>query len=182
MRWIPLVVVVQARTTTADNVPVLAGTASGFSSIANIENVTGGSGNDTLLGNDADNDLLGGANGGADTLNGRGGADNLAGGSGNDILIGGAGNDTMNGGNNLDTFAFAAGFGADTITGFDSNPVGGQDVLDISALGITAATFAANVSIAQQGASVVVTIGGDTITLLGQSLANVTIADFLLGP
>ena len=59
----------------------------------------------------------------------------------------------MNGGNNADTFTFAAAFGADTITGFDANPAGtgntaGQDRLDISALGITAATFAANVTIA----------------------------------
>lgn len=164
------------------SVDLLAGTASGFSTLANIENVTGGSGNDTILGNDGDNDLNGGANGGADTLNGRGGVDNLVGGAGNDILIGGAGNDTMNGGANADTFAFSAGFGADTITGFDANPVGGQDLLDISALGITAATFAANVSIAQVGGTVVVTIGGDTITLLATTLANVTIADFLLAP
>jgi Ca2+-binding RTX toxin-like protein len=47
---------------TADvTVNLLAGTASGFDSIAAIENVTGGSGNDTLSGDDGANVLAGGA-------------------------------------------------------------------------------------------------------------------------
>jgi serralysin len=49
-----------------------------------IENATGGSGNDTIIGNDANNALVG--NGGGDTL---------AGGLGNDTLTGGAGADTF---------------------------------------------------------------------------------------
>jgi Ca2+-binding RTX toxin-like protein len=59
------------------------GTASGFTSIANIENVTGNGGADTLTG-DANNNVL-------------------SGGGNNDILSGGAGNDTMNGGTGTDT-------------------------------------------------------------------------------
>ncbi|EJT04733.1 M10 family metallopeptidase, partial [Rhizobium sp. CCGE 510] len=48
-----------------------------------IENVQAGSGNDTIIGNEADNTLWGNA-----------GNDSLTGGSGNDTLIGGTGNDT----------------------------------------------------------------------------------------
>src|SRR5262249_19687736 len=60
-----------------------AGTASGFTSIAGIENATGGGGNDMLTGNAGANVLSGGA-----------GDDTLAGDLGNDTLAGGAGNDT----------------------------------------------------------------------------------------
>ncbi len=47
-----------------------------------IENAIGGSGNDTITGNDADNRLTG--NTGNDTLDGSAGADTLVGGTGND--------------------------------------------------------------------------------------------------
>ena len=57
-------------------------TATGFTSIASILNVTGGAGNDTLTG-DA----------GANTLNGGAGNDTINGGAGGDILIGGIGAD-----------------------------------------------------------------------------------------
>ena len=101
----------------------------------------------------------------------------------------------MNGGGDADTFTFAAGFGADTITGFDANPGGtgntaGQDQLDISALGITSATFAANVTIAAgpvAGSTLVTVVGGGTIQVNGVAfpgtVANqITIADFVLAP
>jgi Ca2+-binding RTX toxin-like protein len=215
-------------------------TASGFASIAGIENVTGGSGNDTLTGDANANTLTGGAGNdvldggiGADTLVGGAGddryivdnaadvvteaagagidtvqtslalytlganvdnliftgvgsfvgtgnalantitggvgLDTLNGGAGDDTLIGGAGNDTMTGGVGNDTFIFLPGFGKDTITDFDANPVGGQDLLDISGLGITAATFASQVHIAVAAGNTVVSFTGltDTITLTG---------------
>jgi serralysin len=58
-----------------------------------IENAVGGSGNDTLAGNDAANLLKGG--GGADRLSGLGGSDVLDGGLGSDMLLGGAGADVF---------------------------------------------------------------------------------------
>ena len=64
-------------------------------SIRNIENVTGGSGNDTLTGDTLKNTLLGGS--GSDTLNGK------------------TGNDTLGGGPNADTFVF------DTVLNATSN-------------------------------------------------------------
>lgn len=160
------------------NVTILGSSAANtlnFSAVTltNIAFIDGGGGNDTITGSAAADTLLGGA--GADTINGGGGDDNIAGGNGND---------TMNGQGGLDTFWFSAGFGADRIIGFDANPAGGQDKLNISALGITAANFAANVTItsAGGGADTLITIGGATIRLVGVTPANVTIADFVLAP
>jgi serralysin len=58
-----------------------------------IENATGGSGNDQLIGNSAANNLRGGR--GADRLTGLEGADTLVGGQGNDVLRGGHGSDAF---------------------------------------------------------------------------------------
>lgn len=77
-------------------------TGEGLDYFFEIENITGGSGNDSLSGNFVDNYLSGGL--GNDTLTaGPNGIDTLDGGGGNDLLtgdvmIGGAGDDTLNGG------------------------------------------------------------------------------------
>ena len=57
-----------------------------------VENVTGGSGNDALTGAGSDNVLEGGP--GIDTLTGQAGNDTLRGGPGSDVYSGGAGSDT----------------------------------------------------------------------------------------
>ncbi|MFT3729113.1 MAG: calcium-binding protein [Terricaulis sp.] len=142
---------------------------------ANVERLTFlGAGAFAGTGNASDNIITGGT-----------GADNLSGGGGDDVLIGGAGNDALNGGAGNDTFVFTGGGGHDTITGFDANPSGGQDLLDISGFGITAADFAARVSIVDLGADTQVTIDGtNVITLLGVNGtgANViTSGDFIFG-
>lgn len=75
-----------------------------------IENATGGSGHDKLIGNSAGNILKGGA--GNDTLYGSSGIDYLSGGPGNDLLTGGSAKDI---------FIFNAPLGAgnvDRITDF----------------------------------------------------------------
>jgi len=145
-------------------VDLTAGTASGFASIANIANVTGGSGADIITGNS-----------GANVLNG---------GTGNDVLTGGGGNDTLNGGGGNDIFIFDVGFGNDTILTFDANPSGGQDLLDISLLGIDQGSFDARVLVDVVGSNTVVTIDGtDTITLTnvnGTGANVITVADFVL--
>ncbi len=75
-------------------------------------------------------------------------------------------------------------FGNDTIIGFDANPAGGQDLLNIAAFNLTAATFASRVSIADAGNDVLVTVGGadgGNIRLVGVTdHTSVTIADFQL--
>jgi serralysin len=60
-----------------------------------IENAKGGSGADSLTGNQADNALWG-----------NGGNDQLFGNSGNDVLIGGAGGDRLDGGAGIDTASY----------------------------------------------------------------------------
>jgi subtilisin-like proprotein convertase family protein len=70
-----------------------------------IEDATGGSGNDRILGNGADNTLVGGP--GADVLYGRSGAD---------VLDGGPGDDRLHGGPGADTFVVSAG--TDTVVDF----------------------------------------------------------------
>jgi len=72
-----------------------------------VENVTGGSGDDTLTGSSADNVLDGGP--GNDTISGGAGNDTLRGGPGNDTLRGDAGDDTFDEG--------SASNGADTLIG-----------------------------------------------------------------
>jgi Ca2+-binding RTX toxin-like protein len=132
------VVVEAAGAGTADEVQSIA--TSYTISNANVENLRfTGTGNFAGTGNNAANVITGGA--GADTLSGLGGNDRLNGGLGNDFLNGGAGNDI---------FVFQPSFGQDTIAaGFDANPAaGGQDLLDVRALGITTADFGARVTIA----------------------------------
>ncbi|WP_223517512.1 beta strand repeat-containing protein, partial [Pseudomonas sp. GL-B-19] len=107
--------------------------------------------------------------------------DILVGGAGDDLFFGGLGNDTLNGGFGNDTFVFAAaGFGNDSIQGFDINPAGGQDLLNIAGLGISSETFAANVSIAADGADTVIGIGVDSIRLVGVSSSGIDQTDFIL--
>jgi Ca2+-binding RTX toxin-like protein len=139
--------------------------------LTGIEAIDGGGGNDSLTGS-----------GGDDVIIGRAGSDVLNGGAGVDILEGGAGNDAMNAGAGNDFFRFLGGFGADTVTGFDANPVGGQDLIDLRGLGITAATFASQVTItnAGGGSTLITVVGQGTVRLSGVTLANVTITDFVL--
>lgn len=176
--------------TSTGGVDTVRASAASFTLSANVENliyigtgafdgagntsantITGGIGNDTLSGGGGDDILIGG--GGADTINGDAGNDTITGGAGNDILAGGAG---------ADTFVFAAGFGEDRITGFGATPGASQDLIDVTAMGITAANFAARVTITDVGADTLVTFDtGDTIRLVNiNNATTITPADFLL--
>ena len=79
---------------------------------SDVEDVTGGVGNDSLTGSDRPNELVGGS--GNDTLNGLGGTDDIDGGSGNDTLDGGSDDDDLDGG--LDADTIRGGSGNDTVT------------------------------------------------------------------
>lgn len=68
--------------------------------IAQFENISGGTGNDTLIGNDGVNSLDGGA--GNDTVRGEGGDDLISVGLGDDSLDGGAGDDLLVGQGDFD--------------------------------------------------------------------------------
>jgi Ca2+-binding RTX toxin-like protein len=146
----------------------------------NVENLSYlGMGGFTGTGNGLDNTINGSL--GNDSLSGGAGNDRLNSGAGSDTLNGGAGNDNLGGGTGNDVFRFAAGSGQDRILDFDANPAGGQDRMDVAGLGITAANFAANVSITDLGADTRVTIGANSITLVGVADATtVTQADFIV--
>jgi serralysin len=72
-----------------------------------IENAYGGSGNDTLTGNEVANFLRG--NAGIDSLTGNQGNDTLEGGSSADLLYGGEGDDLLDGGDGVDIMQGGAG-------------------------------------------------------------------------
>ena len=91
-----------------------------------IEDAVGGSGHDTITGNDAPNMLDGGFGNdkivggvGDDTLDGGDNNDVLSGDAGADFLIGGAGADIANGG--ADNDVIDAGAGDDTLRGDDGD-------------------------------------------------------------
>jgi Ca2+-binding RTX toxin-like protein len=67
-----------------------------FGQVFNVQNVFGGTGNDTLVGNSLGNVLMGGA--GNDTIIGGSGRSVLIGGSGSDIIVGGSSDDIIIGG------------------------------------------------------------------------------------
>ncbi len=82
-----------------------------------IENAIGGEGNDSILGNQADNALTGGK--GNDSLRGLAGNDTLTQGSGGGILDGGADNDWIHAGSGADNII--GGTGADRVFYSGSN-------------------------------------------------------------
>ena len=142
--------------------------------VRSVENFTGGSGNDTINGDGNVNVLTGG--GGNDTINGGGGDDFLAGGSGADRIIVDQGNDTI---------IFSAGFGDDVVVSFDADATGGQDLLDVSGLGILASEFATDITLVNAAGGVLIEVRSDgvnldgTIKLLGVAVGQISDADFL---
>ena len=120
-------------------------------------------------GSDANETIYGTDNGA--WLDGRGGNDLLIGGAGNDRLIGGTGNDTLTGKGGADTFAFAAGFGRDTVTDFDATSAM-HDVLEFSksVFADAAAVMAAS---SQVGLDVLIAKdAGNSVLLANTSLAD----------
>jgi hypothetical protein len=104
------------------NANLTTGTATGAAAIANIENVTGGAGNDSLVGNNLPN-----------TLNGGPGADWIVAGPGSDILDGGAGADVLVWSNGDGTDIDEGGADSDTVQVNGSTTA--NDVFEIRANG-----------------------------------------------
>ncbi|MDH5571969.1 MAG: DUF4347 domain-containing protein, partial [Gammaproteobacteria bacterium] len=109
--------------TDAVNVNLQTGMASGVTgSVSNINNITGGSASDILIGDDTDNLIAGGAGddriygrAGNDSLYGEADADRIYGEAGRDQIYGGEGNDILEGGVDNDTYFFEDNFGTDTV-------------------------------------------------------------------
>ncbi|NBO15931.1 MAG: hypothetical protein EBV20_12530, partial [Betaproteobacteria bacterium] len=100
---------------TSTAVTVAGGTAQGdgTDTLSQIENASGGSGSDLIIGSSSNNQLTGGD--GADTLKAGDGTDTVFGGSGPDSVLGEAGTDWIDGGIGDDTLV--GGTGADTVLG-----------------------------------------------------------------
>ena len=152
------------------------------------DSLVGGNGEDSLDGGSGDDELDGGN--GRDSLDGGAGDDDLAGGNGNDSLAGGAGNDELDGGNGQDTvnggtgddvltggngpdqFIFNAGFGDDVVTDFKNNDlIQFDDDLFESPEAVLLASE-------QVGEDTVITVGTNTVTLLGVQMSSLQTNDF----
>ena len=134
----------------------------------NDDFMNGGDGNDVMFGGTGIDIMVGGL--GDDILEGRGGFDNLRGGGGDDILTGG---------NQADEFLFSDGWGNDTITDFaslnDAENIILTDVTEITDFDDLAANH-----MSQVGENVVITDGlGNSITLLGVTVADLDVEDFV---
>ena len=115
-----------------------------------MANITGTSGNDSLVGTSSSDTITGLA--GNDSLYGGGSADTLYGGTGDDLLYGGSGSDKLYGGDGNDTLD--GGSGSDTLDG---------------GLGIDTANYSAST------ASVQVDLSGATANSGGYATGNVLI-------
>jgi len=96
------------------------GVATGAGSVANVENVNGGTGEDSIVGSFAVNSLVGGG--------------------GNDTVLGGPGNDQLLGGANDDFLVWSNGDGTDLIEG----GAGNDSTLVNGAVGTTGDQFTVN--------------------------------------
>jgi len=142
------------------------------------DTLTGGLGNDTLFGDSESDTLKGGA--GNDSLFGGSDNDSLDGGAGDDILAGGGGNDSITGGAGNDTIRYSSqNDGHDTVSSFDGNATGGQDVVDLDLLfdNLLVATVdrAGRISIDDNGSTVEISIDADGNSSNGFELSALTL-------
>ncbi|TXG82321.1 MAG: calcium-binding protein, partial [Sphingomonadales bacterium] len=140
--------------------------------ILDLTTETGTDGNDTLTGGDGDDRLVG--LGGNDTLIGGAGVDFLLGGNNNDTLFGGVGNDTLNGDASNDTLA--GGLGADALNGGSGlSDVADYRFLDFGVLDTAGVTASLRDPSANRGAA-----QGDTYIDV-ENLSGTDLADILVG-
>jgi Ca2+-binding RTX toxin-like protein len=136
--------------------------------------VSGGAGNDRLLGGNWDDSLSGGDNN--DIVRGGAGDDVLLGGTGLDTLWGGTGDDTMTGGPGADVFVFLRGQGTDRITDF----VNGVDRLDLRAFDFASVAAVAAVASPSSSGLRIDVPGEGMLFVKGLTLATLTVGDLLL--
>ena len=139
--------------------------------LSGIENVTTGSGNDTVYGDKGANIITG--NAGDDSLSGGEGNDTLYGRDGSDTLAGGAGIDRLFGGADDDVFVFDTASSTDTVFDYED----GIDRIDLSAL-VGYESFEALVIYDNSG-NAVIGAGPHSITLTGVDSAVLDKSDFI---
>ncbi|MBX9456326.1 MAG: M10 family metallopeptidase C-terminal domain-containing protein [Rhizobium sp.] len=144
-----------------------------------IEAAIGGSGNDTIEGNQARNLLSGGegddmlrGRSGQDRLVGGEGADRLFGGRGSDKLSGGSGNDILTGGAGKDVFRFSFGDGRDVVTDFTQ----GDDRIALRDFGLYGLEDVLSLS-KQSGDDVIINLIGSTSIVVEDMLLSLFTAE-----
>jgi Ca2+-binding RTX toxin-like protein len=142
------------------------GEAAGDSYVS-IEDMEGGAGADTLLG-DAQANALHGVDG-HDRLEGRSGNDSLYGGDGNDTLIGGEGADRLEGGNGIDIVSYETATAAVRIDLVTSSQNQGEALGDVflTIEGFILTAFADSFSGSALAETVQGGAGNDTLSGLG---------------
>jgi Ca2+-binding RTX toxin-like protein len=142
---------------------------------SSVENLLGSNKNDRLSGTNGKNKIDGGK--GNDRLDGQGGNDNLIGGKGDDRLDGGKGNDRHTGGDGNDTFIFSDG--KDVITDF--NTASNREKVDLSDVtSIVGFNDLINNHVTEVNGNLVIDdLGGNTLKLLGVSIADLDKGDFV---
>jgi serralysin len=141
--------------------------------LAGIEHVTTGSGNDTVIGDNGGNTING--NDGDDFLAGGGGNDTLYGGKGSDTLVGSDGIDRLFGGGDGDVFSFHTGSQTDIVFDFED----GVDRIDLSFM-IGYESFEA-LTIVDNSGDAVILMGADNVVLNGITSAMLDSSDFIFG-
>ncbi|MDJ1008506.1 MAG: calcium-binding protein [Paracoccaceae bacterium] len=141
------------------------------------DSLFGDAGNDTLFGGADDDRFFGGS--GNDEIFGGEGSDTVWAGAGFDVIDGGPGNDILEGNFNADLFVFRDGHGSDIVTDFAAQ----NDFERIDLAAVTAiADFDDLVGnhLTQSGGDVLIDTGnGDSITLVGVSLTDLDVFDFV---
>ena len=142
----------------------------GLDTISNFENVVGSRFDDTLTGDDNDNDIKGGL--GNDVIDGGMGSDTLDGGDGDDVLSGGRGEDTFV----YRTFGGTLNQGSDVLDGFDAF----ADMLDFRTTFSTLEEVTAAAS--QQGNDTLVSLGqSGSVLIQGTNVDELTSQNVLVG-
>jgi subtilisin-like proprotein convertase family protein len=139
--------------------------------------IWGARGNDSLLGNSGNDSINGGV--GADKLFGNAGLDTIVGGDGNDSITGAAGNDLLFGNAGSDTFIYTTGAGSDSISGWEDN---------LDTLQIDDAIYGAGKTVAQLvstyahvvGANTVFDFGSVKFTVLSVTDLNIFLDDIVI--
>ena len=152
-----------------------------------VNNIITGVGNDTITGNAAGNEIRAGAGNdkvsagsGNDRVFGAAGNDTLAGDAGNDLLDGGQGIDMLAGGLGKDVFAYAAGYGADTILDYFKRDDDAIDFTRMAGVGSLLDVIARGIQVM---ADAVFDFGnGDRLTVKNVQVASLEASDFILAP
>lgn len=147
-----------------------------MSQVSGFEYLDVGRGGGTIIGGDGNETLIGTA--GSHTILGMAGNDRLFGGPGNDILDGEEGSDRMEGGLGIDIFVFSEG--QDTVHDFDVlTPFERIDLSEVDTI-TNYVDLRVNHLSEVNGNAVINDARGNTLTLEGIALADLTRGDFIL--